>query len=856
MPLTIGEHLGPYSITALLGRGGMGEVYKALDTRLHREVAIKVSAERFSERFEREARAIAALNHPNICTLYDVGPNYLVMEFVDGEAINTRLKSGPIPLEEALAIARQIASALEAAHDKLITHRDLKPGNVMVKPDGVVKVLDFGLAKFGAPAPTSIGEDSPTLTMAATQSGTILGTAQYMAPEQAKGKPVDKRADIWAFGVMLHEMVTGQQLFKREDLTETLAAVVLQEADLSGAPERIRPLLKRCLEKEPSKRLRDISGIEFLLEVPKSGTGSPAQASSLPYILAAGLAVAAGVALWAPWRTPPEVAPVVFDIHPPKGEVITANHPSISPDGRMVALDLTRPGTRLVIRRLDSGEFIELPGTEGGNYADWSPDSRSVVFGSGGKLKRIDVAGGPPQTLADYTFTGVPFKTWNSNGVILAPSDSGIVRVPASGGTPANVTALDKDRQENRHGAPQFLPDGNRFLFHGRSNNPENSAMFVASLDDLAAKKKPTLVMRTESVAFFAPGSDGKEYFLFYREGALMAQTFDSGALKLTGEPFLVLPAVGTNQDHPFIAASSSGALAYAASNSGGFGIANMQLRWKDRTGKTIREAGSPGRFSEFALAPNESRAAVSQLTNTNRDIYLVDLAPQALLPRFTFTPDADRYPIWSADGGQITFSRDPALFQKAVTGTATEKELGIQGVPQDWSRDGQHLLFWLYGDLHIAVPEKGAAGVEQFTKTSASERHGQFSPDGKWIVYSSIESSKQDVWLQPYPATGAKFQVSPFGGAAPRWRRDGKELFYIADGKLMAVPITLGPSPQWGSAVALFPLQLASTNAGFWPYSVSADGQKILVMESLDAGGEAQPITMVTDWLAIARRK
>ena len=380
--LATGDRLGPYEILGLLGRGGMGEVYRALDTRLQREVAIKVSAERFSERFEREARAIAALNHPNICTLYDVGPNYLVMEFVDGEAINTRLKSGPLPLEEALTVARQIASALEAAHDKQITHRDLKPGNVMVKSDGTVKVLDFGLAKIGGAQPTtSMGDDSPTLTMAATQAGTILGTAQYMAPEQAKGKPVDKRADIWAFGVMLHEMVTGQQLFKREDLTETLAAVVLQEANLSEVPERIRPLLKRCLEKDPSKRLRDISGVEFLLDAPKSGTASPAQASRLPYFAAAIFAVAAGVALWAPWRTEPTQRTVLLDIFPNKEESFLPNHPALAPDGHAVLLRVSdKNGIHLAVRSLDSDEIRALPGTESANYADWSPDSRSIVF--------------------------------------------------------------------------------------------------------------------------------------------------------------------------------------------------------------------------------------------------------------------------------------------------------------------------------------------------------------------------------------------------------------------------------------------------------------------------------------------
>lgn len=863
MPLTIGERLGPYEITSLLGKGGMGEVYKAHDSRLRRDVAIKVSHAQFSERFLREARAIASLNHPNICTLFDIGPNYLVMEYIEGPTLQERIKQGAVPLEETLSIARQMAAALEAAHEKTIVHRDLKPANVKVTPAGVVKVLDFGLAKMAEPtAQESLGEDAPTLTLAsATVAGTVLGTAAYMAPEQARGKTVDKRADIWAFGVVVYELLIGGRLFKGETLSDTLIDVATKDPDWSRVPAQVQRLLRRCLEKDPQKRLRDIGDLALLLEeLPVVVTEDPRQAEApappkLPYFLAAALAVAVGVALWAPWRTPPEVAPVVLDIFPPKGEYFPANHPAISPDGRMAALSIARGSGRLVIRRLDSSELIELPGTEGSNYADWSPDGRSLIFHAGGKLKRIEVTGGPPQTLADFTFTGVPFKSWNSSGVILMPSDSGIARVPASGGPPANVTALDKDRQENRHGIPQFLPDGNRFLFHGRSTNLENSGMFVASLDDLAAKKKPTLVMRTETVAYYAPGPDGNEYLLFQREGALMAQAFDSDALKLTGEPFVVLPAVGTNGDHPFITASASGALAYATTASGGSGgLANSQLRWRDRTGKTIRDAGSPGAFLSFDLAPNEQRATVSQLVNFNRDIYLLDLAPKGLLTRFTFTPDNDLFTIWSADGGQVTFTRSGPLFQKTVTGTGTEKALGIQGAPLDWSRDGQRLLHVWEADLKIAAPENGASGVEQFTKTPASEKHGQFSPDGKWIVYSSDEGGRQEVWLQPYPATGAKFQISLSGGAAPRWRRDGKELFYIADARLVAVPITLGASPQWGSATTLFPLVLSSPQPAFWPYAVSADGQKFLVMEPIDTA-EAQPISVVTNWLAIAKR-
>jgi eukaryotic-like serine/threonine-protein kinase len=861
MPLAAGDRLGPYEILSPIGKGGMGEVYKALDTRLHREVAIKVSAEKFSERFEREARAIAALNHPNICTLYDVGPNYLVMEYVEGEAINTRLKSGPIPLEESLTIARQIASALEAAHDKLITHRDLKPGNVMIKSDGVVKVLDFGLAKIGGAQPTSsMGDDSPTLTMAATQAGTILGTAQYMAPEQAKGKPVDKRADIWAFGVMLHEMVTGQQLFKREDLTETLAAVVLQEADLSAAPERIRGLLKRCLEKDPSKRLRDISGMELLLQ--NSGAEAPRQAEApappkLPWIIAAALAVGVGVALWAPWRTPLEQRAVVLDIFPDKDQSILPNHPAVSPDGHAVALRIETKGFYLLaVRSLDSDEIRTLPGTEGANYAEWSPDSRSLVFNGGGKLKRIDVAGGPPQVLCDYNGSSIPFEAWSPAGVILFPEPNGdLWRVSDQGGTPERVTTLDPTRSDRRHGVAQFLPDGKHFLYFAQSSDPEKSAMVATSLDD---KGKGATVLTNPLAAFYARGSKGDEYLLFRRDNALVAQSFDSASLKLSGEAFLVLPEVRANSDHPFIGVSASGVLAFAKNSAEGRG--NDQLRWMDRSGKTLGDAGPPGTYTSFSLSPDELHVAVHKTENGNADVHLMDLTQKGLLTRFTFDPAQDQFPIWlRPDGGQVTFRRPQGpsqLYQKPVGGTATEKPVGQvpQGIPLDWSRDGQHLLYANGGgDLHILSGGK----IEPFIQTSAFDAHGQFSPDGKWVAYDSTESGRQEVWMQPHPATGAKFQISSAGGLMPRWRGDGKELYFVTlERTLYAVPITLGPSPQWGAPVRLFQLPLwTSSNAAYWPYSVSANGQKFLVVDQLESG-QAQPITVVTNWLAIAKRK
>ncbi|MEO8100775.1 MAG: protein kinase [Acidobacteriota bacterium] len=702
MSLAPGTQLGPYEVIALIGQGGMGEVYRAHDTRLRRDVAIKVSAAQFSERFLREARAIASLNHPNICTLFDIGPNYLVMEYIEGPTLQERIKAAPIPLEESLAIARQMAAALEAAHEKAIVHRDLKPANVKLTASGIVKVLDFGLAKMAEQPSEPMSENTPTLTLAsATIAGTVLGTAAYMAPEQARGKTVDKRADIWAFGVVVYEMLTGSRLFQGETLSDTLIDVATKHPDWEPVPPQLLRLLKRCLEKDPQKRLRDIGDMALLLEelpaaaIPalvEAPTPAPRR-SLLPWAVAALGLAAATVALWAPWRPLPNLAPVVLDIFPEKGQVLGANHPAISPDGRSLAMRVAVAGVfRLAVRRLDSVELRILPGTEDANYPDWSPDSRSLVFAAQGKLKRIEVAGGPAQTLCDWSTASIPFMSWGSAGVIVFPGPSNeLQRVSEKGGTPQKITTLDTSRNERRHGIPQFLPDGKRFLFFAQSNDPEKSALFAASIDG-PATQKPTLVMRVQRNAFYSRSQRGDEYLLFEREGALMAQAFDSSALKLSGEAFLVLPDIASNTDHPYVTASTAGALAYSRY---AIGNGTFQYRWRDRAGKQISDVGAPGNYVSFSLSPDEQRVALFQApAGANNDIYVLDLARNALVTRFTFDPATDHWPVWSRpDGRTVTFTRGGKLFQKPIEGTATEQPLAdLEGSPLDWSRDGRHL--------------------------------------------------------------------------------------------------------------------------------------------------------------------
>src|SRR5579863_2609480 len=515
MPLSAGTRLGPYEILALIGAGGMGEVYRARDPRLNREVAIKVAHEKFSERFEREARAIAALNHPNICQIYDVGPNYLVMEFIEGQS-----PKGPYALEEALRIARQLADALEAAHEKGITHRDLKPANIKIKPDGTVKVLDFGLAKVTpASAGDSDPETSPTLSMRATQIGMILGTAAYMSPEQARGRPVDKRADIWAFGVVLYEMLTGQPPFTGDDVTEILASVVKTEPDFSRVPAQVRPLLQRCLEKEPKKRLRDIGDLDLLMvgagHVPPDRVGHGRPLPWVAWAVAGVLAVALGLVAYR--HVTEETRVLKMSVLPPdKATFKASSPPAVSPDGRRLAFVATLDDKdSLWVRDLDSLAARALTGTDGADDPFWSPDSRSIAFFADGKLKKIEVAGGPALTLCDAarSFGG----SWSKNGVIVFGVGNGSTfRVPAAGGSATPVTSPDRASGEVDHRFPWFLPDGHQFLYTANKGDEQTAVVYVADLD--SSNRKLVLAGNSNAV-YTRPG-----YLLFVRERTLMAQ--------------------------------------------------------------------------------------------------------------------------------------------------------------------------------------------------------------------------------------------------------------------------------------------------------------------------------------------
>jgi Tol biopolymer transport system component len=620
-------------------RGALGEVYRARDPRLGREVALKVSAVQFSDRFEREARVVASLNHPNICTLFDVGPNFLVMELVEGPTLAERIQEGPIPVDEALEIARQIADALDAAHEKGIVHRDLKPANVKLKPDGGVKVLDFGLAKTsGTTAPH---ENSPTITIGGTEAGVILGTAAYMAPEQARGKPVDKRSDIWAFGVVLYEMLTGQRLFQGETMTDLLAAVVTAEPDLERVPTKVRKLLRRCLEKDQKKRLRDIGDAMSLVEEntalneprPRRNGWIPWTAAGAPVLALAGLAF-----VHFREKSPALPEPVRFQIESPKLAVGNSFYMPLSPDGRKLAYTAVgADGTnRLWIRDMDTLESRMLAGTEGAVSPFWSPDSRYLAFGVGNTLKKVDAsAASPPQALCQAP-GAVGSGSWNADGVIVfgGRGAGSLQRCSASGGTTAAVTALSHG--ESFHTFPVFLPDGHHFVYL-RAGSAQG--IYVGSLDVKPAEQSTKPIMESQlGVAFASSANPSGGRLLFLRDNTLMAQPFNIRRLELEGEPVPIAERVAQAGSAGWFSVSSTGALAYRTG-----GAANvLQLTWYDRKGNVISRVGEPrAGYTSLDLSPDGTRLAHVQ----QQDVWIMDLT-RGIDTRLTFHPALTRYGI------------------------------------------------------------------------------------------------------------------------------------------------------------------------------------------------------------------
>ena len=838
-------------------------------------------------RFTREAKTLAALNHPHIAGIYGLeesgGITALVMELVEGEDLSQRISRGAIPLDEALPVAKQIAEALEAAHEQGLIHRDLKPANIKVRADGTVKVLDFGLAKaLDAQASSGAAEamNSPTITSPAmTQAGMILGTAAYMAPEQAKGKTVGKRADIWAFGAVLFEMLTGQRAFPGEDLTDTLAAVVKLEpkwdAVSADVPARVRQVLRVCLQKDPRQRAQAIGDVRLALDgafetaAPQTAaTTASASRERRPLIAALAVAVLGLIALAVPAvrylrQTPPPAPPET------RTEVVTpaTDRPTsfaLSPDGRQIVFVAADDGpSRLWLRPLETTTAQPLAGTEGATYPFWSPDSRAVAFFANGQLKRIDLNGGTPQTLAPAS--GNPRGgSWNADGVILfAPSTAGpLVRVPATGGAPVAVTTLD---QQRRHRFPSFLPDGRHFLFYALGT-PDTAGTYLGTLD--APDTHRLTAADAAGVYWASPSVPEDGWLLSVRAGTLVAQRLDLDQAALTGDPVTLADAVAVDPSASAaaVSVSASGLVAYRSSAG-----SRRQLTWVDRSGLALGPLGAPGENDLFtpSVSPDGQRVAVTRRVQGNTDLWLLDGARTS---RFTFDAAPDRFPLWSPDGTRIAFDSNRMgprdLYMKAADGAGVEEVLVASPqskVASDWSADGRFLVYSSVDpqtnvDLWV-LPLEGDRTPWVFLKTPFEERQGTFSPDGRWVAYSSNESGRDEIHIRPFagPAAsgasasqvGGQWQVSTAGGTYPRWRADGRELYYLAPtGAMMAAPVTVtGATLAPGAPVALFPTRVVGggtdTSLGR-NYDVTRDG-RFLINTELDQ--TAAPITLILNW-------
>jgi len=880
-----GQSFGSYRISSRLGAGGMGEVWRATDTRLGRDVALKVLPPGLDDdpdrhaRFEREARALAALNHSNIAILYDVehldGRHVLVMELVDGEDLAQRLLRGPIPVDEAVAIARQIAEALEAAHEKGIVHRDLKPANVTLTPDGTVKVLDFGLAKAMLATASGSGAvlaDSPTITHEATRAGLLLGTAGYMSPEQARGKAVDRRTDVWALGVVLFEMLTGRSLFGGETVSDTLAAVLRQEIDWhrlpAETPAGVRRVLRRCLERDVRHRFHEIADVRIELEqaiseapaassvaATSTGRGRPSARERIAWTVAAVGVVAAVVALGLVLRGAPAASQPTtrFRMLPAEaGEI--EGYPALSPDGRTLAYVVQQKNgsAMLCSHSFDTGTSRQLPGTNDAQEPFFSPDGRQVAFFAKGLLKRLDLATGVVREIGAVADSRG--GAWMDDGNIIATvnSASPLIRISTATGESAPLTALEVEQGAQSHRFPWPLPGG-RFLFTV-TGSPGVRGIYWAS----PGTSEPRRIVAEPSRAAY----DERGYLLWVRQGALVAQPFDAETGRLSGEPFPLADHVGSDRQKTgknWFATSSTGVVAYRSGDQG-----ESQLLWFDRGGRSLGAATSPAGLLEPALSPDNRRIAVcTGPMGSSGDIWLFDAGAVDRGQRLTFGPTESETPVWSPDGRWLAYSsaraRGYALFRKAADGSGDEEHLldTVQPAwPCGWTPDGRQLLFEQYGatggsDLWLLQVD-GQRKAAVYLATGANESHAAISPDGRLVAYVSDQTGVPQVYIQALPLSGSKWQLTSEGGDMPAWRSDGREIYYIGpDRVLRAVPIvSLAPFAA-GPPVELFRLrtpQIAITGNRTY-FAAAADGQRILV-NSLVGESDDPGIGVVMNWL------
>jgi serine/threonine protein kinase/Tol biopolymer transport system component len=891
--LKAGAKLGPYEVLARIGAGGMGEVYQARDTRLNRIVAIKIlpphladSAES-RDRFEREARMIASLNHPNICTLYDVGHHgdmdYLVMEFLEGETLASRLVKGPLPLEQTLQYGIEIAGALDKAHRKGMTHRDLKPGNIMLTKSGA-KLLDFGLAKLKQ-AVSPVGF-SPTQVATAgasiTARGAIVGTLQYMAPEQLEGRDTDARTDIFALGAVIYEMATGKRAFEGQSQASIIAKILETDPPpirslLPMTPAALDRLVRTCLSKDPDHRLQSAQDVKLELEWMRDAAPEPSEPGvvpstvgwrrALPWALFGATALILVLFAWmyeARLRNAVPAEPVRLQISlPAKPSLRLTGALALSPDGRQLAFSATSADgiPRVWVRALNSLAIRVLPGTESvGALLFWSPDSRFIAFDAAGKLQKMNISGGPAETICSLTLMGVG-GSWNTDGVIIFGQFGGpIMRVSAAGGIATPLTVLDKTHGDVAHTEPYFLPDGRHFMYVRDMGS--DGAISVGSLDAKPEQQDYKKLIQASLGVAYVPSSDsGSGQMLFARGQTLMAQPFDARHLKISGDPVRVMEEpVVEFWDTGAFSVSASGTLAYWP-----LGNTGSQLTWFDAQGKVLSAVGQPGVYGTLALSTDGTQAIVSHIApDLGQSLWLLNIS-RGTTTRFDLNPSEAEAAVWAPDGGSIIFSSIQAgkmndLYGMKLTGGAGAVEMiksNEAKFPLSWSPDGRFLLYGSVGggtqdDLWVLPLEAGRKPVP-FLRTEFDETDGRFSPDGRWVAYVSNESGLYEVYVRsfspgPPPSPGGgKWLISSNGGHSPMWRQNGKELYYIGlDGELMVVSLGAGSNFQAGAPKALFQAPPGASGPRWAP---SPDGKRFLflVPETQDAA----PLTVVLNWQA-----
>ena len=882
MTLAPGVRLGAYEIVGLIGAGGMGEVYRARDTRLGRDVAVKIIPDRtaadpqFRDRFEREAHAISSLDHPNICALFDVGEHngtaFLVMQYLEGETLEHRLRAGALPIDQALRCGIEIARALAAAHRAGIVHRDLKPANIMMTKSGA-RLLDFGLAKATGAGVVSSLSMAPT-TPPITGAGTILGTFQYMAPEQLEGAEADARTDIFAFGAVLYEMLTGRRAFEGKSQASLISAIMTASpvpvANLgTSAPQDLDRVIEKCLAKDPDRRWQSAQDLADELSwvaerspaVPSTATPSRAATRRLWVAAAAIGAFALGAASWFAFtsmRPHTAAGPVVmFAANLPDGWIVAPSQTTgrstapvaISPDGRRLAIVGRGPErqTQLWVRDLSSMAPVALPNTSGAISPFWSPDSRYIGFFAEGSLKRIEATGGPAVTLC--ATTEIMGGAWNRDGVIVfSPGAGTLMKVPATGGTATPATTLTGG--ETLHWRPSLLPDGRRFIY--RANTPgQKGPFYVGSLDS----QDRTMILNADaSNILFASG-----HLLFMSGATLMAQPFDERRLVLTGEPRPTAAEVRTQSTtsvpNAVFSVSANGVLAYQPGRSS----AVSELVWFDRAGKPLAKLGDPAAYSDVEISPDDRRVAVAVRDPAARalDLWIFDIA-RNVRTRLTSDPDSESGARWSHDGRTIVYQiAKKGMYLRSSGGVGAERQilaLSHNEYPDGWTPDDRSIVYEMDDpktswDLWT-LPLTPGAKPEPIVQAPFRQEYASLSNDGRWLAYQSDESGQAEIYVVSYPRPGDKFQVSLKGGQYPRWRHDGNELFYLSlDNSVKAVAVNgTGSTFQVGAEKHLFETDILRGN---WPYDATSDGQRFLVAGAIEQS-TAAPVTVVVNWTAM----